>query len=306
MNQTKSESGSSSGALGGPFRTYVLAAWLLAKVPLCLLIASSTAFGAVLAPDFSGLETLLLGGGVMLVAMGGATVNSLQERHIDRQFKRTSSRPLPQNVVSGRFAMVQAISLVTVGLILLTRTDAAPITVAGLSVFSLFLYNVVYTRLKQKTILAIVPGAICGALPPVIGWLGAGGYLYSYMSLLLLMLLFLWQVPHFCLVLLLHKDDYLSARQPSFIKLFAEKGVRRVSAVWILGLSLIMMLFSISSVKFPSWLLLLLIVNAITLAGVSGYQLLARRHASYRMLFIFFNVMLGNHMLIVTIGRMWN
>jgi len=283
--------------------TVVVAAWRLAKVPLCLLIGCSTGFGAALGPDYSRLNIFILALGVMMVAMCGATINSLQERDSDRQLQRTASRPLVTKTVSGIFAIIQSVVLFTFGLLLLSTTDTAPKTVLTLTVLSLLIYNCLYTRLKQSTVLAIIPGAICGALPPVIGWVGSGGSLFSYMALLLFSLLFLWQVPHFCLILLLHKEDYRESDQPSLVRMFAETGVRRLSAVWICSLSLVMMLFTFSGAAIHSWQTILVTVNALTLAGVSSYLLLSQSPVSYRRMFIFLNVMLGNHMWILAIAH---
>jgi len=249
------------------------------------------------------MNIFILGLGVMMVAMCGATVNSLQEQDIDHRLQRTASRPLVKKTVSGIFAILQSVALFILGLSLLSITTPAPKTVITLTVLSLLIYNGLYTWLKQKTVMAIIPGAICGALPPVIGWVGSGGQLFSYMTLLLFALLFLWQVPHFCLILLLHKEDYLAADQPSLVRMFAERGVRRLSAVWICGLSLVMMLFTVSIATINSWQIILVTVNALTLAGVSSYLLLSNSPVSYRKMFIFLNVMLGNHMWILAVAH---
>jgi hypothetical protein len=79
--------------------------------------------------------------------------------------------------------------------------------------------------------------------------------------------------------------------------------VRRLSAVWICGLALVMMLFTLHIPGLRPWQTLLVTVNALTLAGVSAYQLLSRFSVSYRKLFVFFNIMLGNHMLILAVAH---
>ncbi|WP_073614780.1 UbiA family prenyltransferase [Desulfopila aestuarii] len=305
MNQTKNDEVTEGDvASASTIWASVVAAWQLAKVPLCFLIGCSTSFGAALVSNSSLLSILILGLGVLMVAMSGATVNSLQERDIDRQFKRTASRPLVRKTVSGTFAILQSVILFTFGLLLLGTTDAAPKIVVSLVILSLLIYNCLYTQLKQKTVMAIIPGAICGALPPVIGWVGGGGALFSYVALLLFVMLFLWQVPHFCLVLLLHKEDYLKVEQPNFIRMFAERGVRHLSTVWICGLALVMMLFALSTAAISIWQIFLVIVNALVLAGVSSYLLLSQLPVSYRNLFIFLNIMLGNHMLIMAVPHL--
>ena len=97
-----------------------------------------------------------------------------------------------------------------------------------LSLIAVVLYNMLYTRLKKRTIAAIIPGAISGALPPYIGWTSAGGDPFSGTALLLSVLFILWQVPHSLLILLRHKDDYLHNALPSLVKILPESSLKRI------------------------------------------------------------------------------
>lgn len=279
----------------------MIAAWQLAKVPLCLLIAFSTVFGASLVPDVTGLTILNVACGVFFLAMGGATLNSFQERATDFNMKRTANRPLVCNHVSPSFALFLSVVLIVLGFSVLCLLKK-PFLPIFLGTVALVIYNGVYTRLKQHTLLAILPGAICGGLPPVIGWAGAGGILLSYMTLLLFMLLFIWQVPHFCLILLRYRDDYLHVDQPSFIKLLSETGVRRISTIWCCGLALVMMLFTTTTAAAWSVQKYLLITNALFLAGFTLVALLRCHSISYRTVFIYLNIALFNHMSILVAG----
>lgn len=278
-----------------------LASWQLAKVPLCLLIGCTAAFGAALVPHVSSQSILTVSAGVLFLAMGGATINSLQETAVDQALQRTSRRPLVCNRIPSRYAVIQAGLLLSAALIMLLpfHESLLPLSLGGVAIL---MYNGVYTRLKQQTILAIIPGALAGALPPVIGWIGGGGQPLSYTAMLLFALLFLWQVPHFCLILLKYRDEYLQVGQPSFLKALSEKGVRRLSAVWICGLALVMMLFSIIPVPVWQWQKILLIVNGICLAVLASYSLLIGETAAYRRLFLSLNIMLCIHMAVLVLG----
>lgn len=280
----------------------IAAIWKLAKVPLCLLIGCSASFGALLASPASFEIVLNSGIGIFLLAMGGATLNSLQEVDADRSMKRTGNRPLVRRVVSRKFAGIQSVILIVVGLTFL-RLFSDMILPVILGVMSLILYNGVYTRLKQKTILAIFPGAVCGAMPPLIGFAVAGGDPLSYTALLVFVLLFLWQVPHFCLVLLRHRDDYLNSKQPSFIKLLSERGVRWLSCAWIMGLALVMMLFSVTLEMISSFAKVAIIISAFGFLLVTSYQLLVKATPSYVTVFFCLNCMLLSHMMLVAWDR---
>jgi protoheme IX farnesyltransferase len=75
-------------------------------------------------------------------------------------------------------------------------------------------YLAVYTPLKRKTALALPLGALCGAIPPLIGWCMAGGVPTDYRIIILAGVLFLWQMPHFWLLQERHESDYLRAGVP--------------------------------------------------------------------------------------------
>ena len=53
-----------------------------------------------------------------------------------------------------------------------------------------------------------------GALPPLIGWAGAGGSLADPAAWALFLLMFLWQLPHFLAIAWIYRDDYGRAGLP--------------------------------------------------------------------------------------------
>lgn len=274
----------------------------LTKAKLCLLIGCAALFGAILADPIIGLGTLLIGCGVFVLAMGAATLNSLQEYRLDREFLRTSKRPLPKGKLSFREAGWQALVLCLSGLLLLfwaTRTDLPVLT----AVLAVLLYNGVYTPLKKKTVLAIVPGAVCGALPPYIGWLAGGGEPFSFTAILLLALFVLWQIPHFWLVLLNYQDEYATSSLPHFLQLFPEDSLKRLFITWLSALVSVMFMFL--GLPFPLGRLwqAMIIVNGCLLLGSFIYGLILRKTTDYRTLFIILNAALFIHMVILAAGR---
>ena len=75
-------------------------------------------------------------------------------------------------------------------------------------------YNAVYTPLKKKTALAIIPGSLVGALPPVAGWLAAGGNLLDLKIGIVALYFFVWQIPHFMAIAWLYRADFSRAGFP--------------------------------------------------------------------------------------------
>lgn len=274
----------------------------LTKAQLCLLIGCSTLFGFILADPIIGLDSLLTGCAVFILAMGAATLNSLQEHHLDRVLSRTSNRPLPKGILSPLQAGWQALILSLVGLALLffTTKTALPVLTA---VVAVYLYNGIYTPLKQKTVLAIIPGAVCGALPPYIGWLAGGGEAVSYTAILLLALFVLWQIPHFWLVLLNFKDDYTGSRLPHFLQLFKENSLKRFFITWLGALALVMFMFLGLSFPLDRLWQAMIIINVGLLLGAFLFGMVLRKTTDYRALFIILNVALLVHMVVLTAGR---
>lgn len=274
----------------------------LTKAQLCLLIGCSTLFGTILADPVIGLGTFLVGGGVFVLAMGAATLNSLQEYRLDSELLRTSNRPLPMGILSLRQAGWQAVVLCLAGLLLLffaTRTVLPSLT----AVFAVLLYNGVYTPLKKRTVLAIVPGAVCGALPPYIGWLAGGGEPLGYTAILLLALLVLWQIPHFWLVLLNYKDEYAKSSLPHFLQLFGEESLKRFFITWLGALVLVMVMFLGLSFHLSFIWRAMIIANGCLLLGAFIYGLMIRQKTEYRALFIILNAALLVHMLVLAAAR---
>ena len=71
-------------------------------------------------------------------------------------------------------------------------------------------YVCVYTPLKRTTTLNTLIGAVPGALPPVIGWTAVTGTLDAA-AVVLFLIVFLWQVPHFLAIAWIYREDYARA-----------------------------------------------------------------------------------------------
>jgi len=276
----------------------------LAKALLCLLVGYSALFGFFLADPTVSSRALLTGAGLFFLATGAATLNSLQEHHTDAHMERTKKRPLPRKTISLLQAGFQTLVLLTAGVSVLSAVTETifPLTMA---VFAVVLYNGLYTPLKQQTVLAIVPGAVCGALPPYIGWLAAGGSKTGFEPFLLLTLMVLWQIPHFWLVLLHYREDYKSVNVPSLFSFFQEETIRRFFITWIGGLVSVMILFVILPCINGLVVRILIILNSFSLLGYFFLSFRSKRRNNYMLLFAVLNGALFLHMTIVIIGTIY-
>lgn len=182
----------------------------LAKIRLTAMVLVTTAVGYTVGSpgplSGTGLLWTVLGTG--LAAVGAVAFNQLLEIRRDAIMQRTRNRPLPTGAIGrpAAFAFAMICSLAGLGIL---NELVNPLT-ALLGLTNLVVYTQIYTPLKPKTSLNTLIGAVCGALPPMMGWTGAAGEL-SLGAFLLGAILFFWQVPHFLALVWLFRADYAAA-----------------------------------------------------------------------------------------------
>jgi protoheme IX farnesyltransferase len=261
----------------------------LTKIRISLLATLTTAAGSILATGTITLQTLVTSAAVSLLACGSCALNQYQERDVDQWMNRTKLRPLPSRRLNPEAALWISIGLILLGsLILFFGAGGLPL---ALGLFAVLWYNLIYTPLKQRTAFAAVPGALVGAIPPVLGWTAGGGEIFAPQIGGVALFFFLWQIPHFWLLLLDVSKEYEKVRLPSVTKIFSQKQIKRILFVWLLSTgvsSLILPLFGFFNsgglyfllVVAASWLFW----NALMLLRSDGNQL------SWRVSFMKLNV----------------
>jgi len=218
-------------------RGYLLWSFVqLAKLRVTAFVALSAFFGYLLYDGFNTKFYLSIFG-VLFTAIASSAFNQIQERKFDKLMGRTRLRPLPSNKLSRDEALIFSIFFTLSGLFLISLTlNLAAIL---LTLFSMIWYNLIYTPLKRKSALAVLPGALMGATPPIIGWVSAGGDLLDTKILFIAAFFFIWQIPHFWFLFLIYNDDYAKAGYPTLKDIFNLNQIGNISFTWIVALALI-------------------------------------------------------------------
>jgi protoheme IX farnesyltransferase len=155
---------------------------------------------------------LIIGG--FLVTSAANCFNEIIEKDLDKLMTRTKDRPIPAGTMTTGQALVLGLIMGIVGTWLLGKLN---LETGLLSVFSILLYAFAYTPMKRKSPIAVFIGAIPGALPPLIGYLAALGRNTHFLpidyeiAVILFLVQFVWQFPHFWAIAWVLDDDYKKA-----------------------------------------------------------------------------------------------
>ena len=177
-----------------------IAAMAMVAVTVGYLIGSRT--------EFLVVDLLSACAGVFAVAVSCTLLNQWYEQDTDQMMNRTSDRPLAAGRVSSAEVFTVGLVIGSMGITWLWLTTN--VLTAVLSAATLAIYVCIYTPMKRVSSFCTTVGAISGALPPVLGWVAAGGHLDEG-ALALFLLLFAWQFPHFLAIATIHRDDYAKA-----------------------------------------------------------------------------------------------
>jgi len=257
------------------------------KIPSAVTVSALT--GYLVFKEMLDLTAFFLMGGVFLLSAGSAALNQFQEYHFDAIMHRTRNRPIPSGRFSVKGTLIFSIILALSGITILYFATNLTATIIGL--VTLVWYNVVYTPLKRKTVFAVLAGAFVGAFPPMIGWTAASGYLFDPVILLIASLLFIWQVPHFILLLLKYGKDYEIAGFASLTTFFTENGLKQLIFIWILATACAVVIIPVAGVISSKIIILALLLSSVWLVA-SFYFILRKQSVNLKMAFMQINIFL--------------
>ncbi|QJB58434.1 protoheme IX farnesyltransferase [Pseudodesulfovibrio sp. zrk46] len=203
----------------------------LARPRVSLAVAGGSLFGAYYHGVTESWLAVAAALGSFLLCAGCSALNQIQEREQDRRMERTADRPLATGALSVNAALRMALLWMLSGGGLYFIAGGWPLLLLGAAIVAV--YNGLYTPLKRVTPMALLAGGFAGAVPPLTGWLAAGGNALDFRILGVTAIFYLWQVPHFWLLAEKHRDDY---RRAGFAMLEAtlSSHIRsRLMVIWV-------------------------------------------------------------------------
>jgi heme o synthase len=181
-------------------------------------------------PSISG-KIIIVSLGILFLAISASVLNQIQEVELDRKMNRTHDRPIPARKINLKHAMLFFLINIIAGTAILYSAGNHKAAIIGL--ITIFWYNVIYTYSKRITAFAVVPGAVTGALPPLIGWVAAGGAIWDKPIIFLEFLFFTGQIPHFWILIIKYGEEYGKAGMPSLTNLLSRNQINRLTFTWV-------------------------------------------------------------------------
>ncbi len=219
----------------------------LAKPRITMMVVLTAAGGMFLAPENLPTHVIV----VMLattaaVVAGANSLNCWLERDTDRLMRRTMFRPLPDQRMHPKVAMTFGLMLGLISVPSLTFF-VNPLT-GLLGAIALVSYVAMYTPMKRKAPVALLIGAVPGALPPLMGWTAATNRIDAA-GLALFSILFFWQVPHFIAIATYRNEEYKRAGMKTLVSVRGEESAKLQAfsyAGLLLGSSLMLYVFQVA------------------------------------------------------------
>jgi len=207
----------------------------LLKYKVSLAVTFTAITGYMVYTGSFDIQILTLAVGVFILAGGSSALNEVQESRYDALMERTKHRPIPSGELSSQQALMISVIFILAGLVLLFNSFG--IIPALLGAFNIVWYNLFYTNLKRITPFAVVPGSLVGAIPAFIGWTAAGGYLFDSVIVFIGFFLFIWQIPHFWLLMMKYGHEYEHAGFPTINRTISTESLKKIIFAWVLATS---------------------------------------------------------------------
>jgi protoheme IX farnesyltransferase len=228
----------------------------LVKYRVSIAVSFTTITGYMVYTGHFDVQILYLALAIFFLSGGASALNECQESKYDALMERTKNRPIPSGQISLFAAWVVSIAITLFGLALLYYIFNEITAILG--IINLVWYNIIYTNLKRVSSFAVVPGSMVGAIPALMGWTAAGGNWFDSSIIFIAFFLFIWQVPHFWLLMLKYGKQYEQAGFKTINQAINPQNLKHLIFAWVVATSfssIIVPLFLVN-ISFPFFLLI--------------------------------------------------
>jgi protoheme IX farnesyltransferase len=202
----------------------------LSKVKITFAVALTTITGYVLAKGAFDTGLIIPTIGIFILACASSALNHFQESDADKKMTRTKDRPIPSGRISPNHTLAFTVVMTVIGSWLIYY--GSNFLGFQLGLLAMIWYNAIYTPLKRKTAFAVIPGSVIGSLPPLVGWVAGGGSLIDPQAMILAFFFFIWQVPHFWLLMLKYGEEYKKAGYPAITSIYSPQQLKNTTFIW--------------------------------------------------------------------------
>ena len=216
-------------------KDYLKIIMALIKYKVSLAVTFTAITGYIVYTGSFDIQVLYLFISVFILAGGSSALNECQENKFDAVMARTKNRPIPTGKISIKHAWIVSTLFVVVGLLLLYFIFNEVTALLGF--VNLIWYNIIYTNLKRVTSFAVVPGSLVGAIPAFMGWTAAGGSVFETTIVFIAFFMFIWQIPHFWLLMLKYGKEYEEAGFKTINQAVNPKNLKMIIYAWVLATS---------------------------------------------------------------------
>lgn len=259
----------------------------LNKVKITIAVMLTTMAGYLLAKHTIDTGIILPTLGIFILACGSAALNHYQDKDKDGLMERTKDRPIPSGRISPNWVAFIAVVEIALGTYLIYI--GSNFLAAQLGLLALIWYNGIYTPLKRKTAFAVIPGSIIGALPPMVGWVAGGGAITDPKLIILAFFFFIWQVPHFWLLMLKYGKEYERAGYPSITAMISKEQIKRATFMWTAATAVAAIMIAVSGLVSTMFFKITVLVAAIWLIAVFS-KLLSNKTVEFNPFFYFMRI----------------
>lgn len=230
-------------------------------------------------PSFSLTMWTLLGGA--LAAGGSSALNQYIDRELDKHMQRTAKRPLADGRLTDAEGLAFGLGLTLVSYYVLAcfvNELAALLSLAGI-IYYVILYSL---WLKKATVQNIVIGGGAGAIPPMVGYAAATGYL-GWGAWILFAIIFMWTPPHFWALAIVRMKDYERAGVPMMPVVRGELETRKQIWIYTIELVAVTLLLPVLKLAGPFYLIASLILGGLLIYAAWAVRTEGGNKVAWRM-----------------------